>query len=82
MGRILDFDGARGGRLSQPPRQYPAQITPNKFNQYSRRSLLAQFVLGSSVRKLGKQHPSHERGIEQDIREALLGGEPGGKQAA
>lgn len=82
MGRIISFDNARGERLAQPPRLHPQQGKGFLGNQYTQRSLLRQFVLGSPVRKLGRAHPEGERGVEQAIREALLGDVPGGRKAA
>lgn len=72
MGRIINFQSARGGRLAQPPRAYPAQGKAFFGNQGTRDSMLKRFERGETVRKIGRSYPGGETEVQRQIREALF----------
>lgn len=79
MGNILQFDRGRGRTRPQGPPPQPAGAAANKVihdNQHTRRSFIAMFLMGASVRKVGRTHPAGEPGLEQDLRETILGDNP------
>lgn len=85
MSNVIQFERGRVITRPQLPPPQPNVVTGKLLfhgNQHTRRSFIAMFLVGASVRKLGKEHPAGERGIEQDIREALLGDGPAVGRAA
>lgn len=85
MGRVIDIHRGHILPVMQPA---VAQVTQGQGhlsryadNQFTRRSLIRQLLLGAGFRQVGRKHPGGETGLAQDIREAILGGD-GGKRAA
>jgi hypothetical protein len=84
MGEVIPFQRAESDGGRQRPRPEVAEGTRDRSryadNQFTRRSLIRQFLLGAGLRQVGKRHPGGETGFAQDVREAILG--DGGKKAA
>lgn len=79
MDKVIDFQRVRELAAAQAA---PAHATERKAhlsryadNQYTRRSLIRQLLLGAGLRQVARKHPGGETGLAQDIREAILGGD-------
>lgn len=65
---VLRMPGEFTDPLPQPP------ASTGKINQYTRRSFLGMFLVGSGVRKVARFYRVGEQSVETELREQLIEG--------